>query len=133
MRARLIAAAAVTVSALVHLKLWFDGVRHQDVGPPFMLNAVGGLVIAVLLVTWRHWVPLLLGFGFGASTLAAFTIAATVGLLGDHEKWTGGYVWTAAIAEVVAMLAVLVAARSEGLLSRDVMHRRADLHGAHQH
>ena len=75
------------------------------VGPAFMLNAVGGTVIAVLLVTWRHWVPLLLAIGFGASTLGAFLIAVTVGLYGVHEHWTSWEVWTAAAAEIVAILA----------------------------
>ena len=63
---RMLAAVAVLVSAAVHLKLWFDGVRDEHVvGPAFMLNAVGGAVIAILLVGWRHWVPPLLAVGFG--------------------------------------------------------------------
>lgn len=123
---RLIAAAAVLVSGVVHLKLWFDGERHTDViGPAFMVNAVAGLVIAVLLVTWRHWIPLLLAVGFGASTLAAFTISATVGLFGVNESWQGAYVWTAAAAEVVAIIAGLASAVREGYLgSRERVQRR---------
>ena len=105
MKMRMLAAAAVLVSAAVHLYLWFDVFRHTDVvGPAFMLNAVGGTVIAILLVTWRHWIPLVLAVGFGASTLGAFLIAATVGLFGVHEHWTGWEVWTAAASEVVAIV-----------------------------
>lgn len=133
MRARLIAAAAVTVSALLHLRMWFNGVRDQSVGPAFMVNAVGGLAIAVLLITWRHWVPLLLAVGFGVSTFGAFVIAATVGLFGVHDHWTGGYVWTAAISEFVAVVAALTAARHEGFLSRQILQRRPDVRGVHQH
>ena len=106
MNLRLLAAAAVLVSAVVHLNLWFDGFRDQHVvGPAFLLNAVGGLVIAVLLVAWRHWVPAFLAAGFGVSTLGAFIIATTVGLFGVHEHWVGGYVWTAAVSEAVALVA----------------------------
>jgi hypothetical protein len=106
MKMRMVAAAAVLVSAGVHLYLWFDVFRHTDVvGPAFLLNVVGGAVIAVLLVRWHHWVPLVLAVGFGASTLGAFVIAATVGLFGVHEHWTGWAVWTAAVAEVVAIVA----------------------------
>jgi hypothetical protein len=56
-------------------------------------------------VTGRHWIPLVLAVGFGATTLGAFFIAATVGLYGVHEHWTGWEVWTAAASEVVAILA----------------------------
>ena len=67
---------AVLVSAAVHLYLWLDFARDDDVlGPSFMLNAVAGVVIAVLLLVWRHWVPAFLALGFGASTLLAFVLA----------------------------------------------------------
>ena len=102
---RVLAAAAVFVSALVHLYLWQDGMKDADVvGPAFLLNAVGGTAIAVLLLVWRHWLPALLAVGFGLSTLTAFVLAATVGLFGVEEGWTGWAVWTAAIAEVVAVV-----------------------------
>ena len=106
MKMKLLAAGGVLISAAVHLYLWFDVFRHTDVvGPAFMLNAVGGTVIAIMLVTWRHWIPLVLAVGFGASTLGAFLIATTAGLFGVHEHWTGWEVWTAAASEIVAILA----------------------------
>lgn len=112
---RFLGAAAALVSAAVHLYLWFDGVRDQDkIGPLFMVNAVAGAVIAVLLVTWKHWVPLFLLFGFGASTLGAFIISSTAGLFGIHTSWDGWDEYTAATAEIVAMLAALGAAYAEG-------------------
>ena len=130
MRARVIAAAAVLVSAAIHLQLWFDGVRHQHViGPSFMVNAVAGVVIAVLLVGWRSWPPLLLAAGFGASTLGAFVIASTAGLYGVHTHWEGFRVWAAAVSEVVAILTALWAARREGYLSRSGTQRQHGLAG----
>jgi hypothetical protein len=105
MTVRLIAAAAVLVSAYVHLHLWLSGFRHDHgIGPLFMVNVVAGVVIAALLVASRSWPAPFLAFGFGASTLGGFVIAAQWGLFGDHEKWQGPYVWTAAAAEVVAIL-----------------------------
>jgi hypothetical protein len=106
MKMRALAAAAVLVSGFVHLKMYFKfGHDNSQVGPAFLLNAVAGLVIAVLLMTWRHWIPPLLSVGFGVATLAAFITAATVGLFGVHEHWRGWAVWTAAATEVIAIAA----------------------------
>ncbi len=134
---RMVAAAAVLVSAAVHLIMWFNGVRDQSVGPAFLLNAAGGVVIAALLLLWNHWVPPLLAVGFGVSTLSAFVIATTVGLFGVHDHWQGGYVWTAATAEVIAILAGATAllqqrsaapSGSAGQLQHRVAVRRPHLH-----
>ena len=124
MKMQTLAAAGVLVSAAVHLYLWFDVFRHTDVvGPAFMLNAVGGTIIAILLVTWQHWIPLVLAVGFGAATLGAFLIAATVGLYGVHEHWTGWEVWTAAASEVVAIVAAGMVLLQENPLRS---HRRLE-------
>lgn len=108
MRMRALAAAAVFISGVVHFQLYFDWAHENNkVGPAFLLNAAAGLVIAVLLMTWRHWIPPFLSVGFGLATLAAFVIAATVGLFGVSEHWTGWAVWTAAVSELVAIVAGL--------------------------
>jgi hypothetical protein len=132
---RIVTAVAVLVSAVVHLKLWFDGFRDDDViGPAFMLNAVAGAGIGVLLLTWRHWIPAFLAAGFGASTLGAFTIAATVGLFGVHESWSGGYVLAAAISEAVAIVAGLALLWQDNpLRSGDQLEDRLATRGAHLH
>src|ERR1700750_910289 len=84
------------------------------VGPAFMLNAVAGVVIAVLLVAWKNWLAPLRAVGFGIATLTAFTISTTPnGLFDDHEKWSGGYVWTAAISEAIAIVVGLYAVAQE--------------------
>ena len=114
MTVRIVAAIAVLVSAYVHLREWLDGFRHVHViGPLFLVNVMAGVVIAVLLVTWRHWLAPFLALGFGASTLGGFVIASTsAGLFGTHEKWEGTYVWVAAASEaVVIVLSLLALAR----------------------
>jgi hypothetical protein len=114
MTLRIVIAVAVLVSAYVHLREWLDGFRHVHViGPLFLVNVMAGVVIAVLLVTWRHWLAPFLALGFGASTLGGFVIASTsAGLFGTHEKWEGTYVWVAAASEaVVIVLSLLALAR----------------------
>lgn len=106
MTMRMVAATAVAVSAMVHLYLWLDGARTDDfLGPSFMLNAVSGAAIVVLLLAWRHWMSALLALGFGLATLGAFVLATTVGLFGVTESWTGWAVWAAAASELVAIVA----------------------------
>ena len=130
MKTRALTAAAVLISAGIHLRLWFDGFRDLHVvGPAFMLNAVAGVVIAVALIAWQHWLPALLAVGFGLSTLGAFIISATVGLYGVHEVWSGAYVLGAAASEVVAILggtALLLASTSQ--TEHRLAVRRANLH-----
>ena len=125
MNPRVIGAAAALVSAAVHLWLWLDGVKDQGtVGALFVLNVVAGLVIAVLVVRWRHWVPLFLLAGFGIATLGAFLIAVNGALFGIHTSWSW-YAWVAAISEIVAVVTALAAAAQEGLLHapQRVAHR----------
>jgi len=111
---RILIAAAVLVSAYVHLKLWLDTMRHVHIiGPAFMVNVVAGVVIAGLLVAWRHWLAPLLAAGFGASTLGALTLASTVDLFGYHERWQGPYVWTSAVVEAFAIVTGLYAVSRE--------------------
>ena len=132
---RVLTAIAVLVSGILHFDLWLDGFRDLSViGPLFMLNAVAGVVIAVLVVVWRHWIPLFLAVGFGASTLGAFIISTTFGLFGINESWTGGPVWIAAISEAAAVvfggLALLAENRrsSRGEAQDRPSGHRADLH-----
>jgi hypothetical protein len=108
MYVRYLTATAVLASVAIHLTLWLQGMRSVHViGPAFLLNVSGGLVIAVLLVRWRHPGAGVLAACFGMATLGAFTLASTIGLFGDHEKWAGLSVFGAATAEIVAVVAGL--------------------------
>ncbi|WP_205013847.1 hypothetical protein [Nocardioides albidus] len=121
---RAIGALAAAVSAVVHLYLWFDGVRDQGtVGRLFVVNVVAGVVIAVLVVAWRSWVPLFLLAGFGATTLLAFVISTTGGLFGIHTTWDSWYAWVAAISEILAVVVAVATSVSEGWLPHSSRRR----------
>ncbi|QMW67902.1 hypothetical protein H4N58_08630 [Mumia sp. ZJ1417] len=133
MNIRIVAALTVLVSAVVHLRLWLDGVKDQGtVGGLFVVNVVAGVVIAVLLVTWKHWIPLFLTAGFGLATLVAFLISATVGLFGVETGWSW-YAWVAAISEVLAVILAVAAASREGYLSRGGTQHGGSVGVAHLH
>ena len=102
---RHVGAAALLVSVSIHGWLWLDGMRDVHViGPAFLVNVVAGLLIAGLLLRWRHWLSGTLTACFGLATLGAFTLASTVGLFGTHESWAGVWVFGAATAELVAII-----------------------------
>ena len=76
--ARLVAAAAVLVSGLVHLQLYFDGYRDApdpNFGRSFLLNAVASVVLAVALLFRREVLVRLAAAGLLVGTLVAFTLS----------------------------------------------------------
>jgi len=112
--ARALTAASVMLSAVVHLELWAMGMRNVDVvGSAFLLNAVGGLVIALAVLLWRHWLPLLAAIGFGAATLGAFVMSMTVGFFGVQEQVWGVPQVLSAASEVLAIVFALIALLAE--------------------
>ena len=109
---RITGAALLAAMGVIHLVLWLQGYRVVAViGPGFMVNAVGGiaLAIAVLLVRARL-LPLVAGLSalFMAVTLAALIISLTVGLFGVNEQLDGQLVPTSLIVEAIGTV-VLVA------------------------
>lgn len=124
-------AVSVLASALVHLQLWAGGMSAVPVvGPAFLLNAVGGAVLAVAVLLWRSWLPLLAAVGFGVSTLAAFGLSVTVGLFGVQERLLGVPQVVAGISEVAAVVLGLWALHREGLRPRDALRPGAGRRGA---
>jgi uncharacterized membrane protein YtjA (UPF0391 family) len=107
-----LAASGVLVSAAVHLNLW-DVERFRlipTIGPLFLLNAIGGFVLGVVIVAWRHWLPALAAAGYGAVTVLFFWISVIHGLFGFKEVASGSAQILAEVAEYVAVIFGLVAA-----------------------
>lgn len=92
---RVLAVAGLLGSAWVHYALWRDGFSDTPVvGPLFLVNAVAGVVIALAVLFWRHWLPALATAGFGAATLGAYVLSVTVGFFEIHEQFqTPAEVW----------------------------------------
>lgn len=108
---RSLTSASVMLSGVVHLELWAGGMSALAVvGPAFLVNAVVGLALGVVLALWEHWLPLLVAAGFGAATLGAFVLSTTVGFFGVHEQWQGAAVWLSAGSEVTALVLGLTGA-----------------------
>ncbi|WP_265523352.1 hypothetical protein [Oerskovia flava] len=116
-----ITAAGLLLSADIHLVLYLEGYRDIEVvGPLFLLNAVAGFALGLLVLTWGSWLPLLGAVGFGALTLAAFYLSTTVGFFGVNETVGGTQQVLAAVSEWVAVIAGLAALARERVLRRPV-------------
>jgi hypothetical protein len=115
-----IGAAGVFVSGYIHFYLYFEG-GYRGIAPEsfagltisraFAINAIAGLILAELLVAsliWPRlrWPAVLGGIAFAASTLVAYGLTRTSGLLGFHDDHTITEAVIAVIAEVVALLAL---------------------------
>jgi hypothetical protein len=115
-----IGAASVLVSAYTHFYLYFwggyrgisiDRIAGIDISRSFALNAIGGLVIAELLVLSLRWERLakpaaLLGVLFAIGALAGYTLARTSGLLGFTESGWSTEAVIAMAAEVIAIVSL---------------------------
>ncbi|WP_188037112.1 hypothetical protein [Actinotalea sp. JY-7885] len=118
--ARGLAAASVLLSAVVHLDLWTLGLRaHPVLGPGFLATFVGGVVVALALLVWDHWLPVLATVGFGLATLGAYVMALTVGFLGVQEAGGGTPAVLSLVSEAGAVVfGVLALVAERGLRSR---------------
>jgi hypothetical protein len=110
---RLLSAIMLLVMGGIHLFLVFDGVGGM-LGKAFVLNAVGGLVLAFAVIVLRgRLLPLatVLSLLFMVGTLLALVLALTVGLFGIHEVLSFTLVPTTLVVESIGtiILAVTVA------------------------
>jgi hypothetical protein len=87
---RWVAAALVLAGGSIHLKLYFDGYRDvpdANLGRSFLLNAAASLVVAILLVVWRHPLALVAGLVLVDATLVGFAMGRTGdGIFGFTER-----------------------------------------------
>jgi hypothetical protein len=94
----------------IHLYLVFDGVGGT-LGVLFVLNAIGGLVLAIAMVAApRRLLPAAsaLSLVFMVGTLLALILALTVGLFGISETINGQLVVTTIVVEAIGAVVLAV-------------------------
>jgi hypothetical protein len=107
---RLLSAIVLLAMGAIHLYLVFDGVGGT-LGVLFVLNAIGGLVLAIAMIVLKGR---LLALGtvaallFMVGTLVALILALTVGLFGIHEDIGFTLVPTTLVVESIGSIILAV-------------------------
>ena len=93
----------------VHFVLWhYQGYHFIPTdGPFFLVDAIAGVVLAIVLLTWARPVVGLVSIGFTASTILALVISLTVGLFGFNENIHANYVVLALVVESITVVVLL--------------------------
>jgi hypothetical protein len=94
----------------IHLALVFQWARGL-LGVLFVLNAIGGLVLAIVMLAARRRLlrlASLLSLLFMAGTLLALVLALTVGLFGITEQLSTALVVTTLIVESIGTVVLAV-------------------------
>jgi hypothetical protein len=105
---RIVIAATLVVSGVIHAYLYVDGYRHiPAVGNAFLVQAAAFVALAILiLLGGPGWLRLAAGIG-SAGALVAFGLSRTIGFFGFTEVgWEPSpYAVATVVAEVLTVLA----------------------------
>jgi hypothetical protein len=107
---RVVSAVLLLAMGGIHLYLVLDGVGGL-LGVLFVLNAVGGLVLAIAMIAApRRFLSVasVLSLVFMVGTLLALVLALTVGLFGITEKLSGQLVPTTLVVESIGTIVLAV-------------------------
>jgi plastocyanin len=97
-----VAGLLIIWSSYIHFHLWQSlGYRHiATIGPLFLLQSIGGVLIGLLIITSRRVWAALLGAGFAVSTMFGFLLSVEFGLFGFKDTWSAPYAHEAFALEI---------------------------------
>jgi hypothetical protein len=105
-----IGAAFLIWSAVIHLELWGDGYSDISViGPLFLAQGIGCIVLAVAIVAFRWLALLAAGAVAGAATAVGLLLTVHGGLFGYTESLSVPYATLSLAVEFTAGFVLLLA------------------------
>jgi hypothetical protein len=106
---RLAGAGLLAWVGWVHYVLWsHQGYRFIPTdGPFFLVDAIAGVVFAIVLLAWPRPLVGLVSAGFVGGTIFALLISLTVGLFGFKEYIGTDYVVLALVVESITVVVLL--------------------------
>jgi hypothetical protein len=113
--AYVVGALLVLWSTYIHFHLWNEANGYRPIptiGPLFLAQSIGGLLVAILIVAVRRAWAAVIGLGFAVSTIVGFllTVGLTKGLFNFKESWAAPFAGLAFAVEIAAAAVLLVAA-----------------------
>jgi hypothetical protein len=107
-----VAGAAMLVwSGVIHLMLWDDGYRSiPTIGPLFIIQGVGCIVIAVALTIFRRLALVAAGAVALAATAVGLLLSVHVGLFGYQESLAVPYAVSSLVVEFTGAGLLVIAA-----------------------
>jgi hypothetical protein len=106
-----IGGAFLVWSAVIHLMLWSDGYKDISViGPLFLVQGIGSIVIGVAVVALRRLAVLVIGAGTGIATAVGLLLSVYVGIFNYKENLSAPYGTLSLAVEFTAAFVLLVAA-----------------------
>ncbi len=112
--ALIVIGAVITVlSGLVHLKLWQGPPPYKlvpTIGPLFLLQAISGVALGLILLVTQRLVVVLACVGLLAGTALGLILSVKVGLFGFQDSFSAPYATSSLIVELIGAAILLVAA-----------------------
>jgi hypothetical protein len=109
----LVGALLLLWSSYIHFHLW-DSVGYRSIptiGDLFVVQAISGLLLGILVIVVRRvWVALA-GIGFALSTMAGFLLCVLLpkGLFNFKESWLAPFAKQAFFTEIAVICVLLIA------------------------
>jgi plastocyanin len=96
-------------SSYIHFHLWQSlGYRHiATIGPLFLLQSIGGLLLGLVVIAARRVWAAALGAGFAVFTMIGFLVSVEHGLFGFKDTWSAPFAHEAFALEI-AIIGVCV-------------------------
>jgi hypothetical protein len=107
----IVGAALLVWSGIIHIQLWSDGYRDISViGPLFIVQGVGSIVLAVVLAVFRRLVLLAAGAVALAATAVGLLLSVHISLFGYRESLAVPYAESSLVVEFTGAAVLLAAA-----------------------
>jgi hypothetical protein len=106
-----IGAGFLVWASVLHLMLWSQGYKDISViGPLFLVQGIGCILIAVAIVAFRWLAMLVVGAGAGVLTALGLILSSEFGLFGFNESLSVPYAQLSLAVEFTAAFVLLVGA-----------------------